>query len=55
MYAVNIIDHNQLMHRIQEAATNIRTNINSLRVQQSMIRRCEACIEAEGHSFEHLM
>ena len=55
VYAVNIIDHNQLMHRIQEAATNIRTNINSLRVQQSMIRRCEACIEAEGHSFEHLM
>lgn len=56
VYHVEITTHQQLLERIQDAANQIRNDPNLiLRVTESLVRRCEACIQAEGGHFEQFL
>lgn len=45
----------QLLQRILQAANEIRESVNMQQVYASLIRRCNACIAAEGRNFEQLL
>ena len=56
MYETPVISSEDLVARVVEAAARVRDRPGLFeRVRQSMIRRCEACIVADGKNFEHLL
>lgn len=55
IYSEVINTREQLQERITMAANEIRGNLNMRHVYTSLIRRCQACIAAEGGHFEHLL
>lgn len=56
VYEAPIPSDMNLMARIFEAAAHIRVTIGQFkRVRDSMQRRCEARIAADGANFEHLL
>jgi hypothetical protein len=55
VYSVPINTREQLMERIFIAAQEIRNQNVIHRVYDSLIRRCYACIRANGQQFEHLL
>jgi hypothetical protein len=55
VYREEVNTKEQLQQRISEAAAEIRQNYNMENVYLSLIRRCNACIQAGGEQFEHLL
>ena len=56
VYATPIDREEDLLTRIQDAANDIRNTPGVFaRVRQSMIRRCNLCMEQRGNHFEHLL
>lgn len=56
VYATPIDREEDLLARIQDACNDIRNMPGVLaRVQQSMVRRCNLCMEQRGNHFEHLL
>ena len=56
VYETPVISSEDLVARVVEAAARVRDRPGLFeRVHQSMIRRCEACIVADGKNFEHLL
>lgn len=56
VYHVEITTRQQLLDRIEDAANSIRNDPNIIRrVTESLVRRCEACIQAEGGHFEQFL
>ena len=56
VYRTPIQSVEDLTDRIMVAANHIRNNVDELRrVTNSLLRRAEACIRADGGHFEHLI
>ncbi|KAJ4444586.1 hypothetical protein ANN_06382 [Periplaneta americana] len=56
VYETPIDTEEDLRARILGACDNVRTKPGSFqRLRQNLVRRCHACIEARGRSFEHLL
>lgn len=56
VYETPVTSDEDLVARVVEAAARVRDRPGLFeRVRQSMIRRCEACIVADGRNFEHLL
>lgn len=55
VYKEQITTIDQLRARIETAALEIRESGFARRIKRSFIRRCRACIAANGGHFEHLM
>lgn len=55
VYAVEITTEEQLMQRIIDAAEQIQNVQDFGRVYNSVVLRCQACINAEGHVFENVL
>ena len=54
IYSTPFDNFDELRYRIQEAVDSITPEMLD-RVNENFIKRCRACIEANGGKFEHLL
>ena len=56
VYSTPVVDQMDLVARIAVAAQQIQDTVGIFAsVREGMLRRCNACIEANGENFEHLL
>jgi hypothetical protein len=55
VYKTPVGNQDDLFNRVMDAAGHIRNHRGMLRVQDSLIRKAHACVDANGGHFEHLL